>query len=291
MSTTDKFYLQQSGGTSRHSSSTSAIDLTRTPAGIASAPPSPSLEPDSSVSRRRLSRGREEFGQDPLTLHPLQLPPPRTKLASPSRNHSFQRISGNDRDDPFNSPTDEDFNPYDLYSSPSRRYNSHSYSTAHSGPSTASLLAGGPPGEMEGHREDDEARLTANMSRNTTERTWGGSADTEQGAEQPNRLRRRTVRTYSASPSPLRKTGTMIKTVSNNLRRMSLRVVNLRGDGLENQIRLADDEDGADSPGLKREEEDLPDLSKSMPIRGRTICFLGPNSGFRLALYNFLVHQ
>ncbi|KAL0066269.1 calcium channel protein [Marasmius tenuissimus] len=290
MSTKDKFYLQQSGGTSRHSSSTSAIDLTRTPAGIASAPPSPSLEPENSFSRRRLSRGREEFGQDPLTLHPLDLPPPRTKLASPSRNHPFQPVSGNDRDDPFNSPTDDRFDPYKDFSAPTSRYDSHSYSTAHSGPSTASLLAGRPSDEMEGHREDDEARLTANMSRNPTERTWRDSGDMEQGGEQSNRLRRRTVKTYSASPSPLRKTGTVIKSVSNNLRRMSLRVVNFRGEGLENQIRLADD-DGTESPGVKREEDDLPDLSKSMPIRGRTICFLGPNSRVRLALYNLLVNQ
>ncbi|KAL0565893.1 calcium channel protein [Marasmius crinis-equi] len=294
MSTKDKFLLQQSGGTFPNSSATSAIDLTRTPAGIASAPASPSLEPQSSssFSRRRPSRGREDFvGQDPIPLHPLDLPPPKAKLASSlSSNHPFQRISGSDRDDPFDSPTDEHFNPYNHFAGPSRRYDPHNYSTAHSGPSTASLLAGGASDEMEGHREDDEARLTTNMSRNPTEGNWRDSTDMEQGRGDSNRLRRRTVRTYSASPSPLKKTGTVIKSVSNNLRRMSLRVVNLRGDGLENQIRLADD-DGTEGAGYKREEEDLPDLSKSMPIRGRTICFLGPHSRLRLALYNFLVHR
>ncbi|KAF9265047.1 hypothetical protein L218DRAFT_899321 [Marasmius fiardii PR-910] len=288
MSAKDKFYLEYTGETIRNpSSSSSAIDLTRTPAGIASAPPSPSLEPDGSFSRRRLSRGREDFvGPDPTPLTKLELPPPKTKLAS-YHNQPFHPVNSSDRDDPFDSPTDERFHDYSQYSGPSRHQKSRSYSTAHSGPSTASLLAGTTSDDMEGQREDDEARLTTNMSRNPTERAWADSADMEHGADDSSRLRRRTLRTYSSTPSPMKRTGTVLKTVSNNLRRMSLRVVNLRGAGLENQIRLTDD-DGTES---KREEEDLPDLSKSMPIRGRTICCLGPNNRFRLALYHFLVHR
>ncbi|KAG7087347.1 hypothetical protein E1B28_013323 [Marasmius oreades] len=286
MSSKDKFYPQQTGEAFRELSSSSAIDLTRTPAGIASAPPSPSLEPDNAFSRRRLSRGRQDFvGPDPTPLQKLELPLPKVKLAY--RDQPFHPISSSDRDDPFDSSTDEHPHHYSRFPGLSRHYKSHSYSTAHSGPSTTSLLAGVIPNEMEGQREDDEARLTTNMSRNPTEQAWRDSADMEQGAGDLSRLRRRTVRTYSATPSPMKRTETVLKTVSNNLRRMSLRVVNLRGAGLENQIRLADD-DGTESKG---EEEDLPDLSKSMPIRGRTICCFGPNNRYRLALYQFLVHR
>ncbi|EEB91630.1 hypothetical protein MPER_09984, partial [Moniliophthora perniciosa FA553] len=107
------------------------------------------------------------------------------------------------------------------------------------------------------------------------------------------RVRRRTIRTYTGpSPSPLRKTGTVIKTVGSNLRRMSLRVVNLRGAGLENQIRLDDEVEKEDSGSLKREEGPvtIPAFGSNMPLRGRTICCLGPNSRLRLAMYNFLIH-
>ncbi|EGN97268.1 hypothetical protein SERLA73DRAFT_183929, partial [Serpula lacrymans var. lacrymans S7.3] len=58
---------------SQRSSSSSAVDLTGTPAGLASTsrPPSPTLHPSDSGSnfaRRRASWGRVEDGQDPLHL-------------------------------------------------------------------------------------------------------------------------------------------------------------------------------------------------------------------------------
>jgi hypothetical protein len=68
---------------------------------------------------------------------------------------------------------------------------------------------------------------------------------------------------------------------------MSLRVVNLAGSGLENQLKLRD---GDDDPGDHEEDDnDLPDLSKVIPIRGWTLFFLGPDSRLRLWLYKMLV--
>jgi hypothetical protein len=76
--------------------------------------------------------------------------------------------------------------------------------------------------------------------------------------------------------------------VSRNIRRVSLRVVNLAGAGLEDSIRLPDDEDELKVDDDK--EEELPDLSRDMPIRGRTLGCFGPQSRIRLALFNFLVY-
>ncbi|KAK7018498.1 Ion transport protein-domain-containing protein [Favolaschia claudopus] len=112
------------------------------------------------------------------------------------------------------------------------------------------------------YADDDQVRLT-----NTTD-------------DNPGAARRRTLR-YSASPSPLKKTGTAIKHVSQNFRRASVRVVNLASAGLE---RLPDVDDKKDL------DETLPELAQSLPLRGRTLGFLGPTNPFRMACFNFLVH-
>ncbi|KAF8146237.1 Ion transport protein-domain-containing protein [Mycena galopus ATCC 62051] len=64
-----------------------------------------------------------------------------------------------------------------------------------------------------------------------------------------------------------------------NLRRASVRVVNMASVGLE---RLPDDK--------KDEDDHLPDLAQTLPIRGRTLGFLGPTNKLRLACFNFLVY-
>ena len=87
---------------------------------------------------------------------------------------------------------------------------------------------------------------------------------------------------------------TTLMSVSRNLRRASLRVVNFGGAGLDDHVRLGD----VDEPTEKREDDDdvveedeaLPDLSKTLPIRGRTLGCLGPRSRVRLAMYKFLVY-
>ncbi|KAG6899490.1 hypothetical protein C0993_009751 [Termitomyces sp. T159_Od127] len=158
-----------------------------------------------------------------------------------------------------------------------------SFLTSQPGPSSASLVS---PRDFDsevydGHREDDEAHLTSNMSHNGVEYD---ETDPEQSAALTPRTRRRTIR-YSVTPSPLKKTGTAIKSMSENLRRASVRVVNLASSGLESQLRLGDGEEQA------TDEDQIPDLTKALPIRGRTLGFLGTDSKLRVALFNFLVYS
>jgi hypothetical protein len=120
------------------------------------------------------------------------------------------------------------------------------------------------------------------MSRNGPEEDmWSPGRDPERSAGSAKKKRR-----YSVSPSSLVKTG--IQDVSRNIHRVSKRVVNLAGSGMETQLRLGE---GDEEPVRHEDEdEDLPDLSKVIPIRGYTLGFLGPDSRFRLALYRMLLY-
>ncbi|RDB21766.1 Calcium-channel protein cch1 [Hypsizygus marmoreus] len=272
--------------TTPKSSSTSAINLTGSPAGISSTPGSPSLEPSDShgsFARRRTSWGQRllDAGQDPLRLDPFEAPHSAPLSSSALSSSSTSRPALSTTADSFSSPTDDRSFPF------SARYGSqhntmNTYSTSQAGPSTASLITPREFESDEGQREDDEAHLTSNMSRNAAE---GGYdvGDPEGNAAMTPRSRRRTLR-YSTSPSPLKKTGTAIKSMGHNIRRASVRVVNLASAGLESQLRLGDVDDTG------QEEEPLPDLTKALPIRGRTLGCLGPDSKVRLALFNFLVY-
>ncbi|KAH9475037.1 Calcium-channel protein cch1 [Psilocybe cubensis] len=208
--------------------------------------------------------------------------------------------------DPFYVPSDERTHPYAIDSTrqytprvPSHTYSDDSYTNQIAGPSTTSLVPSGRghfEHEMDdGHREDDEAHLTANMSHSGMGDHGSegySSNDPENEGGQTPRSRRRTLR-YSVSPSPLKKTETAIKSVSKNLRRMSLRVVNLANTGLEGQLRLGDNDQDKDKKLQDDEDDDeppMPDLKQVLPIRGRTLGFLGPDSRVRLALFRFLVH-
>ncbi|KAJ7726287.1 Ion transport protein-domain-containing protein [Mycena maculata] len=174
--------------------------------------------------------------------------PSRSRLEpSPTRKRNSWGQENSDPD-PFYSPHD----PWSQAQSP--RYGTPPADDASSslaGPSSVSSLYG----------DDDEARLTTRE-------------------EEPGAARRRTLR-YSTSPSPLKKTGTAIKHVSQNLRRASIRVVNMASVGLE---RLPDDKQDMD------EDDTLPDLAQTLPIRGRTLGFMGPTNRVRLACFNFLVY-
>lgn len=267
--------------------------------------PSPSLvvEPDISSRRSSLTR-RRSWGNNKLreaaraessSVHPLHLDldanmsPLRAIGGGGGGNDPF--LSNHDRPVPqytndLNSPVDN---------------------------SRASLMHGHFKHEMheiedDGHREDDEAHLTSNMSRTGTDTllledgTSNPSAETQEysiddpeieGGSTP-RTRRRTLR-YSVTPSPLKKTETAIKSVSRNLKKMSLRVVNLANTELEGHLRLGDgDADGGNKKLALEDEEDdgdpQPELKKVLPIRGRALGFLGPESKVRLALFNFLVY-
>ena len=175
--------------------------------------------------------------------------------------------------------------------------------------------------------DDDEVRLTSSSampsgrdkSTLTSSNSLLLSSSSHDGAERTPGNRRKSVR-YSTAPS----TAERIRSVKRNLRRMSLRVVNIASAGLEEKargIRLQDDDDVSDNEGYYREEggrqrrerkrttihgkereraradgqeyeqideDDLPDLGIRMPIRGRTLGFFGPTSSVRLAMFRFL---
>lgn len=90
-------------------------------------------------------------------------------------------------------------------------------------------------------------------------------------------------------------TGTRLQSVSRSLRHMSVRVVNLAGRNLDDHVRL-DDVDDESSP-KRRPDDDLeepeysalPDLRKSLPVRGRTLGFMYPTNPIRLFVYRFLL--
>lgn len=114
--------------------------------------------------------------------------------------------------------------------------------------------------------------------------------DTELHAGMSLHARRRTKRYTPVSP--VKMTGSALKSVSKSLHRASLRVVNLSNTALEKQVRLLDDEDNEASG-----EEDGPlqqqhhENRRNMPLRGRTLGFFGPESRVRLALNNFLLYR
>ena len=201
-------------------------------------------------------------------------------------------------EDPFFSPT-EDESPFQEYQyrAGTTRYQDTSaiYSASLPGQSSASLISSHfrESGDTtDSTRDDDEAALTANMSRQSPGSVWGSTegVDAERSGASPRRARRRTLR---YSDSPLKKTGTTLKTVSRNLRRASLRVVNFGGAGLEDHVRLddvAERQEKRDDDDMVEEDEVLPDLSKTLPIRGRTLGCLGPRSRVRLAMYKLLVY-
>ncbi|KAF8639058.1 hypothetical protein AX17_001754 [Amanita inopinata Kibby_2008] len=284
-------------------SASSAIELSHPPPGFTTAPPSPSLEPSStraSFARKRISWGSRslDVGQDPPHL---QIGNSSPNMSSGSGSYARQAHYAVD-DDPFYSPNDDSpVRTRDFAASLSRYGLQNSepnpYSTSQAGPSTASLIS---PHEHEsegeeGHREDDEAMLTQNMSINGSHEGWRSlgddSGDPERSAGLTPRSRRRTTR-YGKPNSPLKRTGTVIKSVSKSLRRASLRVVNLANSGIESQLLLDDDDD---DPGGKREGDVLQnqqqDWRSKLPLRGRTLGCFGPNSKVRLTLYNFLVHR
>ncbi|KAI0338514.1 hypothetical protein BDW22DRAFT_1362860 [Trametopsis cervina] len=276
----DKNHRPLSGG-----SSSSAIDLTGTPAGIGSSvPPSPALAPvdgRGSFARRRLSWGRMEATDDPLRLN-LQ-----DGTGAPQRMAGWPA-----NEDPFATPPEDDFPTF----APAFTYQSGgggAYTTAQPGPSSASLISSiYHTSDPDLPQEDDEVHLTSNMSRPGTSGGWeSGEVDHERSV--PN-ARSRRPRRYTGTPSPLRTTGDRLTTLSHNIRRVSIRVVNMAAAGVDEHVRLADSEHEKYREDAEKEKEydirELEDLSKAMPIRGRTLGFMGPANKLRLALFRFLVY-
>ena len=146
------------------------------------------------------------------------------------------------------------------------------------------------PDTYDGLHEDSAAtHLTSNASRIARQDSLDMHSNSDLEHEGATPPRHRKSLQYTLSPSPLKSTENVMKSVSKNLRRMSLRVVNLRNSGLEGQVRLTDEEDER-TRVLAEDHEPQADLKRVFPIRGRALGFLGPDSKIRLALFNFLVH-
>ncbi|KAG0695689.1 Ion transport protein-domain-containing protein [Suillus ampliporus] len=284
---------------STQSSSSSGIDLTGTIAGLAtSAPPSPTLHPldgGRSIARRRTSWARLDVGQDPLRLNIS------TTEAGPSTfRRSSPRASTPD-ENPFHSPDDPFFSNTTLAYNNNSIYDDLSYTPAQADPSSSSLIST-PDSDLDSSKDGDEVHLNGNNSRwkSSANGSWASandlSIDSERtgGATVP--TRRRTLR-YSTSPSPLKRTGSAFRVMSQHLRRASLRVVNLTG---HTSMRIPDEDfdDGEYSPAQEVKEtfeeewnEDQVFVTKKLtPLRGRTLGFLECSSSFRLRLYHLLSH-
>ncbi|KAI5121745.1 hypothetical protein M0805_009034 [Coniferiporia weirii] len=283
---------------------TSAIDLSGTPAGIASSTPSSPISlatREGSISRRRLSWGRMERQHVDILNDPLRLD--TTAVAAVS--------STNTDVDPFESGTPQEGDPF----ARERFFMSRSSSGANA--SEASLIPTHRPKSVTSSEyndidlDDDEMRLTSFPSGSSGRNLDSGGIsglDLERTPDSRRSRRRSTLR-YSVTPSP----GERLRSVKRNLRRVSLRVVNLAGAGLEEKargrsIRLPDEEGDRERTrprGKERarmdgkeemededeEEEELPDLGTRIPIRGRALGFLGPTSRIRLAMFRFLTYS
>lgn len=294
-------------------SSTSAIDLTGTPAGIGSmsGPPSPNLTPlDGSFSRRRLSWGRMErqhvdFHGDPLRINTNWDNSNNVQAA----NTNTDRFP-NTHDDPFDTDTpqeDDALAPHGLRSERlfMRMDGNRTFSDVSLPPSFRSKSTSSSD-YNDIDIDDDEARLTSFASGTAGHDRSGLSThldpsfvsgmDVERTPD--SRTSKRKSARYSTTPSP----ASRLRSVTRNLRRASLRVVNLASVGLEEKarpIRLPDDkEEAMNSKGKEREreeseeeEEDLPDLATRLPIRGRTLGFLGPTSRLRLTMFRCLTYR
>jgi voltage-dependent calcium channel len=249
-------------------STSSAVDLTGTLAGLAaSLPPSPSLSPKDrpgSVTRRRPSWSA-----------------PKASLPHPTVQINTRSFSVDD--DPFASPVSPDDD------TPPRSRIGSSYLTTQSGPSSASLI----PTFQED--EDDDVHLTVNPSHQYPPGWSVHDLHDPESPISPSPKSRLKSNRYSTSPSPLKKTGTTLQSVSRSLRHMSLRVVNLAGRGLDDHVRLDDLDDEiftkqeSDDNSEELESPALPDLRKSLPIRGYALGFMGPTNPVRLFMYRLLL--
>ena len=233
------------------------------------------------------------------THDPLRFDPPDAEPRT-STSQRMGPVTGPagwaSHDDPFFSPTEDDsptFNHNFSYQSAG----GGTYTTAQPGPSSASLISTAYRTSDPAVEDEDELALTANMSRPGTSNGWRASMDADPERSASGARSKRNMR-YSASPSPLRKAGNRLTTISRNLRRASVRVVNMAGIGVDEHVRLADLDD--EKMAVKDEEDEekdekeydavVLDLSKTMPIRGKTLGFMGPRSRLRLAMYKFLIY-
>lgn len=265
---------------------TSAVDLGGTPVGIASsAPSSPiSLSPrEGSISRRRLSWGRMERQHVDMLDDPLRLDTSTTPVRD---DHE-----GPDTDTPHE---DDALSRGGFFRGPANASES-SLIAAYRSKSVTSEY-------NDIDLDDDEARLTSLTSAGSRS-SEASNVDLERTPGSMNRSNRSKSVRYSTAPS----TGERLRSVKRNLRRVSMRVVNFAGVGLEEKlrgVRLPDDgdndkrtrgkerarEDTVDYEAVEDEEE-LPDLAARLPTRGRTLGFFNSTSRIRLIMFRFLANS
>ena len=296
---------------STHSSSSSAIELVATTATITPSSPSllPSADGRSSFARRRLSWGRVDAGQDPLRLEdlPSMNLPNGPSLSSRSATILSQPGPSTytlDDDDPFiarhdHDPISDPFHPQvttTVYDAEPFTYANHQQGRA----STTSLISSRRASSPSTYSLDDSAHLTANLNGHKMADEGDWRTDSEHFADPATpRSRRRTLR-YSTNLTPIERSGSALKRISRSLRRVSWRVVNFAGAGLDDHILLSggDDDDGQARPPTRDDDDDdevdrsfepFTDLGKVLPVRGRTLGLFGPTSRVRRAMYDFLI--
>lgn len=139
--------------------------------------------------------------------------------------------------------------------------------------------------------DGDTAHLTGNVHLKATKDEDDWRTDSEHNiadATPPSATRRR----YSANLSPLHRSGTAIKKISEGIRRVSWRVANIAGSGLNDHIRLSGG-DGhhppVDHDAVDNSDEPFTDLGMALPLRGRTLGLFNPTSRVRRVMYHFLI--
>jgi hypothetical protein len=312
--------------TDTQSSSSSAVELI-TSATVTGAPNSPSLLPStdsrSSFARRRLSWARADSDGRADLPTSMNDPGPSSRPSVSSQPGltdyaldddpfvSHQPTPWADLDDPFRPSIISHYDDPDPFA-----YSNNPYART----STTSLI----PSSRRGSSPtlDDSAQLTPTLSTtnmNPNNKTQDAAADDDNshdhndwrtdseqhmfGDDTP-RTRRRLQQRYNANltPSSVQRSGTAIKRLSQGLRRISWRVVNFAGAGLDDHIRLPDGSDQVDAtrdgrrPSMDSEDDDSRSVEpfadpgrKSLPLRGRTLCLFESTSRVRRAMYDFLI--
>lgn len=132
---------------------------------------------------------------------------------------------------------------------------------------------------------DDEQHLTS-----AAHPPWRGEDGYDEERSAAHQVKGRRERYVGTSP--LRSStmgGNALRAMSRNIRRVSVRVVDLASTGAKDQaLKLEDTQE----PGVasRAQEEPLPDLSGTR-LRGTTLGFFGPHSRVRHAMFQFLLWQ
>lgn len=162
-------------------------------------------------------------------------------------------------------------------------------------PSQTSLVGDFHRENLRGELADDEQRLTS-----SAQPFWGGVGtgedepydDEDEERRAGNAIKGRRQRYVGSTPMRSASLGgSALRAMSRNLRRMSVRVVDLASSSTRDQgVKLEDNDDDLDEkpPNPRAPEEPIPDHPSSK-LRGKTLGLFGPQSRLRLAMFNFLV--